>query len=92
MNWEILIRDGVKAVQRLRHIEAQQGSARNVIVGVTVHARTEQIAKTMEAGMDTKLPKPLRVVELPSMINNLCNSRRMVEDMTERYTAPNGEQ
>ena len=40
--------------------------ARNSIVGDNVNAKTEQIVKAMEAGMDTVLLKPSHVTELLS--------------------------
>jgi signal transduction histidine kinase/CheY-like chemotaxis protein len=68
MDWEMPVCDGLRATKRIREIEAEHGSERNVIIGVTANARAEQIAVAVKAGMDTVMPKPFRVVELLAKI------------------------
>ncbi|KAF2446047.1 hypothetical protein P171DRAFT_410014 [Karstenula rhodostoma CBS 690.94] len=68
MDWEMPVCDGLKASKKIRAIEAEGEKERNVIIGVTANARAEQIARAEEAGMDSVLPKPFRVVELLAKI------------------------
>jgi signal transduction histidine kinase len=71
MDWEMPVCDGLRATKRIREIETQHGSGKNIIIGVTANARAEQIAVAMKAGMDTVMPKPFRVAELLAKIGEL---------------------
>jgi len=73
MDWEMPVCDGIQATKTIRSIEAKQGAAKSLIIGVTANARAEQIAKAIEAGMDSVLPKPFRVVELLVKISDLTS-------------------
>lgn len=53
MDWEMPVADGIQATKTFRSTEAQQG----LIIGITANARAEQIAKAIEAGMDSVLPQ-----------------------------------
>ncbi|KAJ4344278.1 hypothetical protein N0V95_006192 [Ascochyta clinopodiicola] len=81
MDWEMPICDGLRATTRIRALETQTGSARNLIIGVTANAREEQIRFAIEAGMDTVVPKPFRVRELFERIKALVALRRL-QDLT----------
>ncbi|KAL6704703.1 hypothetical protein ACN47E_007985 [Coniothyrium glycines] len=72
MDWEMPVVNGLGATKRIRQIEAEQAGPKNIIIGVTANARREQIAKAMDAGMDTVMPKPFRVAELLIKISQLC--------------------
>jgi signal transduction histidine kinase/CheY-like chemotaxis protein len=73
MDWEMPVCDGIQATKTIRRIETQRGAARSLIIGVTANARAEQIAKSIEAGMNSVLPKPFRVAELLAKINDLTS-------------------
>ena len=47
MDWEMPICDGIQATKAIRNIELQQGTARNLIIGVTANARAEQIVRAI---------------------------------------------
>ncbi|OAG05781.1 uncharacterized protein CC84DRAFT_1186923 [Paraphaeosphaeria sporulosa] len=64
MDWEMPVCDGIRASKKIRAIEAEGEKKRNVIIGVTANARTEQIAMAEKAGMDSVITKPFRVAEL----------------------------
>lgn len=74
MDWEMPICDGIQATKIIRQIESQQAAARTLIIGVTANARAEQVAKAMEAGMDSVVTKPFRVAELLVRIGGFVNA------------------
>lgn len=69
MDWEMPVCNGIKATIRIREIEKQQSSKRNIIIGITANARAKQIEIAMEAEMDTVVTKPFRVAELLARIH-----------------------
>ncbi|KAH7363732.1 hypothetical protein BKA66DRAFT_611866 [Pyrenochaeta sp. MPI-SDFR-AT-0127] len=77
MDWEMPVCDGVSATKRIRAIETQHESPRNIIIGVTANARAEQMKKAIEAGMDTVMPKPFRVAELLAKISEVVMPHKM---------------
>jgi signal transduction histidine kinase/CheY-like chemotaxis protein len=53
-------RDGYELVRRVRQIEQQRGAPRLPVIALTAFARPEDARKTLEAGFDLHLSKPLR--------------------------------
>lgn len=68
MDWEMPVCDGLTATRKIREIESEYGTEKNIIIGITANARPEQLAKAVDAGMNTIVPKPFRVAELLSKI------------------------
>jgi CheY-like chemotaxis protein len=52
--------DGYEATRRIRSWEAAQGAPRIPIVALTAHALDEERRKSLEAGCDAHLTKPIR--------------------------------
>jgi PAS domain S-box-containing protein len=53
-------RDGYELVRRVREMEAMRRSGRLPVIALTAFARAEDQRKTLEAGFDLHLSKPLR--------------------------------
>lgn len=65
MDVEMPIMDGLTCARRIRELEAQgQLHGHIPVVAVTANARAEQQAAALEAGMDSVVTKPFRMLEL----------------------------
>lgn len=53
-------RDGYELVRRVREIEREQGGGRLPVIALTAFTRAEDRRKTLDAGFDLHLPKPLK--------------------------------
>lgn len=73
MDWEMPVCNGLAATKRIREVEAQREAMKkkNNIIGITANARSEQITKAIEAGMDDVVSKPFRVTDLLLKIDDL---------------------
>jgi two-component system, sensor histidine kinase len=60
--------DGLEAARRIRQRENEMGRSRAPIVALTAHARAEDITRSMQAGMDGHLTKPLRKRDLQATL------------------------
>ncbi len=66
--------DGLEATQQIRLLLAQSQSRQPRIVGLTANAASEERARCLEAGMDDKLSKPVRVSELKAVLESTVNN------------------
>lgn len=65
MDVEMPIMDGLTCARRIREMEVQGSLKGHVpVVAVTANARAEQQAAALEAGMDSVVTKPFRMLEL----------------------------
>ncbi|KAM0719598.1 hypothetical protein Q7P37_003728 [Cladosporium fusiforme] len=65
MDVEMPIMDGLTCARRIREMEAEGSLQGHVpVVAVTANARAEQQAAALEAGMDSVVTKPFRMLEL----------------------------
>ncbi|KAL1591034.1 hypothetical protein WHR41_00234 [Cladosporium halotolerans] len=65
MDVEMPIMDGLACARQIREMEAQGSLQGHIpIVAVTANARAEQQAAALEAGMDSVVTKPFRMLEL----------------------------
>jgi PAS domain S-box-containing protein len=53
-------RDGYELVRHVREIEREQGGRRLPVIALTAFTRAEDRRKTLDAGFDLHLPKPLK--------------------------------
>jgi PAS domain S-box-containing protein len=65
-------RDGYELVRRVREIEAARGGPRLPAIALTAFARTEDRRKTLDAGFDLHLSKPLKPHLLLEAIGRCC--------------------
>jgi len=60
--------DGIEAIQRLRELPAQSATP---IIAVSASATPEVEARTLEAGANAFVPKPVNMQALLKMVSNL---------------------
>ena len=70
--------DGYKATQSLRNLP-DKDNACIPIIAMTANAFAEDKKKTMEAGMNAHLSKPLNVPELMDTIRKFCDGKQMCQ-------------
>jgi signal transduction histidine kinase/CheY-like chemotaxis protein len=71
MDIEMPEMDGLEATAVIRERERQRGSRHLPILAMTAHARAEDRARCLEAGMDAYLSKPLQVETLYEAVERL---------------------
>lgn len=86
MDLEMPIMDGVTCVMRIRELQEEGTIVRHVpVIAVTANARSEQVARAKEAGMDLVVTKPFRMTELvPEMERQLGRYSGREEGWEER--------
>jgi len=72
MDVQMPIMDGMEAVAQLRETERESGR-HTPVIAVTAHARREDEAECLAAGMDAFVTKPIRASELFSAIDRLLS-------------------
>lgn len=70
--------DGYKATQAIRNLP-DKDKACIPIIAMTANAFAEDKRKTMEAGMDAHLSKPLNVQELMDTIRKFCAGKQICQ-------------
>jgi CheY-like chemotaxis protein len=65
-------RDGYELVRRVRQIEAERRSPHLPVIALTAFARAEDRQKTLAAGFDLHLSKPLKPHLLLDAISRCC--------------------
>ncbi|KAK8177858.1 hypothetical protein IWX90DRAFT_422139 [Phyllosticta citrichinensis] len=72
MDLEMPVMDGLTCVRHIRHMQGTRSLTRHVpVIAVTANARSEQISRAMQAGMDLVVTKPFRILELLPLMNEL---------------------
>ena len=62
--------DGLATSKRIRELEKHGSITHHTpIIGITANARSEQIQKALDAGMNDVLPKPFLVSEMVAKIH-----------------------
>lgn len=70
MDWEMQILDGLATSKRIRELEVDGDITLHIpIIAVTANARSEQVQKALDAGMDDVLTKPFLVSEMVAKIH-----------------------
>jgi PAS domain S-box-containing protein len=59
MDMEMPVMDGLESTRRIRAMEAEQGLAHTPVLALTAHALAEHQARSLDAGCDGHLAKPL---------------------------------
>jgi two-component system sensor histidine kinase/response regulator len=71
--------DGYRATEEIRRREEERGAARTPIIAMTANAMQSDRERTIEAGMDDYVPKPMKVEELDTVLKRWTSR---VEDST----------
>ncbi len=72
MDCEMPIMDGYQAVEAIRRMEMQYSLTKIPIVALSAHAVSEMVEKSLAAGMDDHLAKPVNAEALLKAIRNYC--------------------
>ncbi|NBD38786.1 MAG: response regulator [Verrucomicrobia bacterium] len=76
--------DGYEATRRIREIYRSREAPQPVIVAMTAHAMKEHRDECLQSGMDEHLTKPIRMVDLSTMISRFF----CVGESSTRPTVP----
>ncbi len=68
MDMQMPVMDGYTATRIIRDWEAEQGRHRTPIIALTAHALVEDVEKSLAAGCDTHLNKPIKRAKLMETI------------------------
>lgn len=71
MDVQMPVMDGLTATRQIRKMEGDRGLARTPIISLTANAMPDDVKRSLDAGSDLHLPKPIRPVDLISAISNL---------------------
>ncbi len=69
MDVQMPVMDGLAATRAIREIERATGRARTPIISLTANAMPEDIRRSLDAGSDTHLAKPVRPDKLIDAVN-----------------------
>ena len=75
MDMQMPVMDGYEATRAIRRWETEQGWTRTPIIAVTAYALQEDAMKSLEAGCDTHLTKPIRKATLIESILQYAEGR-----------------
>jgi CheY-like chemotaxis protein len=73
MDMRMPVMDGYQATETIRALEKDQDLPRTVIIALTSFSTQEEISKSLEAGCDTHLVKPVSKDSLQRALGNLPN-------------------
>lgn len=73
MDMRMPVMDGYEATETIRALERDQDLPRTVIIALTSFSTQEEISKSLEAGCDTHLVKPVSKDSLQRALDNLPN-------------------
>lgn len=76
MDLRMPVMSGLEATRQIRSYEAETVRGRAPIIGVTAHSQAEDVQDCLAAGMDAHLPKPVRLEQLMSLVNDLVIAPR----------------
>ena len=71
MDVQMPVMDGLTATRQIRKMEGDRGLARTPIISLTANAMPDDVKRSLDAGSDLHLPKPIRPVDLINAISNL---------------------
>jgi CheY-like chemotaxis protein len=69
MDVQMPVMDGLAATRAIREIETSTGRARTPIVSLTANAMPEDVRRSLDAGADAHLAKPIRPEKLIEAVN-----------------------
>lgn len=75
MDMQMPLMDGYTATRTIREWEKKSGKKPTPIIALTAFALTEEAKKSLEAGCDCHLTKPIKKATLLDAISTLCSSK-----------------
>jgi len=75
MDLEMPVLDGLSAIRKIRATERARGVDRTPLLALTAHAMPEYVERTLEAGADGHLNKPLRQTQLLEAISEATSAK-----------------
>ena len=72
MDMQMPVMDGYSATRTIRAWEAQSGRARHTIIALTAHALEGDYERSLDAGCDDHLTKPIKKATLLERLARLC--------------------
>jgi two-component system cell cycle response regulator DivK len=72
MDMQLPVVDGYEAVRRIR---SDPATSKTPILAVTAYARPQDAAKTLAAGCNGYISKPIKTRELPAKVNALLSKK-----------------
>ena len=73
MDVQMPVMDGLTATRLIRQHEVANGLPRTPIISLTANAMTDDVARSLEAGSDLHLPKPIRPAALIEAVETLLS-------------------
>jgi CheY-like chemotaxis protein len=69
MDVQMPVMDGLAATRAIRELERSTGRTRTPIISITANAMPEDVRRSLDAGSDTHLAKPIRPDKLIDAVN-----------------------
>ena len=86
MDMQMPIMDGYTATQKIRQWESECGLRPTPIIALTAHALTEDAQKSLDAGCNAHLTKPVKKAELLEVMNNYASRGELRGELIEDLT------
>ena len=74
MHMQMPVMDGYTATRKIRRLESEEGRKHNPIIALTANALHEDLQKSLSAGCDVHLTKPVRKKDLLEAIQEFVTS------------------
>ena len=73
MDVQMPVMDGLTATRQIRNMEFERGLARTPIISLTANAMPDDVRRSLDAGPDLHMPKPVRPAALINAISDLTS-------------------
>ena len=73
MDVQMPVMDGLTATRQIRNMEFERGLARTPIISLTANAMPDDVRRSLDAGSDLHMPKPVRPAALINAISDLTS-------------------
>ena len=80
MDVQMPVMDGLTATRRIRELEQMGGRRRTPIISLTANAMPDDVSRSLDAGSDLHLAKPIRPAELISAVDALVFGQQASSD------------
>jgi len=77
MDVQMPVMDGYRATQEIRQVEESGGLERTPVIALSAHAVKEHVDRSMEAGCDEHITKPIRKAQLLEILRK-CSEKKKV--------------
>ena len=83
MDVQMPVMDGLTATRQIRKMEIERGLAPTPVISLTANAMPDDVKRSLDAGSDLHLPKPVRPDTLIKAICDLTAGTREAPRMVE---------